>query len=117
IGGEISRGDARKLSLQLFAQRGRLLGIEGDRGLALAASTAISIAGRLRRHPRLVVLRLERAVDRRRQQRGRPITEIRGIKIVLAGDANKREQGVAASIGQGLAHSPRSGGLGGTAER
>ncbi len=102
--GEISRVDVANLGQQSFAHRDRLLGIEGDRDFALAAATAMSIAGRSRRHPRLAIFRLERAVNRRWQQRGWPITEIRRIKIVLTGDADQREQGVAASIGQRRPH-------------
>src|SRR5262245_54585812 len=102
--GEISRRDVAHLREQLFAQRSRLLWIEGDRDLALAAATAMSIAGRARRHLRLAARRPERAVDCRWEQRGWSITEIRRIKIVLAGDSNECEQGIAARVGQRGAH-------------
>jgi hypothetical protein len=47
----------------------------------------MSIAKRPRRHPRLVVRRRERALDFEWQQRSWSITEIKRIKILLAGDA------------------------------
>src|SRR5262249_25225124 len=71
---------------------------------------------RPRRHTRLAVLWLERAVDRRWQQRGWPSTEIRRIKIILAGNANEREQGIAASISQRGAHALGIGGFGNGAD-
>src|SRR5262249_32311304 len=80
---------------------------------ALLAATAISIAGHCRRYPRLVVLRLERAW----QQRKGSITEIRRIKIVLAGNANQREQGITASGGQRRAHTLGIGGPTGRTDR
>src|SRR5439155_15248890 len=51
-----------KLTQQLFAQRSRLLRIEGDGDLALATATAMSIMGRSRRHMRLAIRQLKRAV-------------------------------------------------------
>src|SRR5262245_59986296 len=110
--GEISRCDVPKLGQQLFALRGRLLRGEDCGDLALAAATAMTIAERSRRHPRLAVRRLERAVDRRRQQRGWSITEIRRIKVIFTGDANEREQGVPASVRQRGAHALGVGDLG-----
>jgi hypothetical protein len=80
-----------------------LFWIERD-DLALANATGICIPGRSRRHPRLIVCRLERAVDRRPRQRVRPITKIGRIKVILAGNTNEREQGVAARVGQRRAH-------------
>src|SRR5262245_47768046 len=97
--GEISRCDVPKLGQQLFALRGRLLRSEGCGDLALAAATAMTTA------------------ERRRQQRGWSITEIRRIKVILTGDANEREQGVAASVGQRCAHALGIGDLGDRTDR
>src|SRR5262245_46272186 len=77
----------------------------------------MSITRRSRGHPKSVVSWLERAVDRRWPQRGWSITEIRRIKIILAGDANEGEQGIAASISQRSAHALGIGGLGNRTDR
>jgi len=61
---EVSRGDGPKLGQQLFAQGRRWLGLKGDRPLAMHAIATLSIAGLSRRHPRLVVRRPKRVVDR-----------------------------------------------------
>src|SRR5262245_33007204 len=82
-------------------------------GLALPAARAILIAGRSRR----VLPRLKRAVDRRRRQGGWSVTKIRRIKIILAGDANECEQGIATSVGQRSAHALGIGGLGDRTDR
>jgi hypothetical protein len=88
---EISRGDGPKLGQQLFAQGRRLLGLEGARPLAMHAIATLSIAGLSRRHSRLSVPRLERALVGCRRWRASTIAKIGRIKIVLAGDANERE--------------------------
>jgi hypothetical protein len=63
--GEISRNDVPKLGQQLLAQCGRLLGIEDDGAFQLsAATTSMSVTRRSRRHPRLMVYGLERALGR-----------------------------------------------------
>jgi hypothetical protein len=109
--GEIRRRDVANVGQQLFAQRRRLLRIERDGNLSFLAATAMSIPRSTRWHPRSVILWLERAVYRWRQQRDWSITQIRRIKIILAGDANEREQGIAASVGQRSAHALGMGGL------
>src|SRR5262249_59786511 len=98
------RGEGPKLGQQLFAQRRRLRWIEGDRGLALPAAVDTSSARRSPRHTQLAVLR--RAVVRCRRQRGWSVTKIRRIKILLAGDANECEEGIAAGGGPGGGPSP-----------
>ena len=103
--GAISRCDVPNRSQQFLPQRGRLLGLEGARPLAMHAVATLSIAGLSRRHPRLSVPRLERAfVSWTARWRARTITKIGRIQIVLAGDADQREQGVTAGVGQGRAH-------------
>ena len=95
--GAVSRSDVPKRGQQVVPQRGRWLGVEGARPLAAAAT--LSIAGLVRNHPRLSVPWL-----RRGRWRARTITKIGSIQVVLAGDANQREQSVPAGVGQGRAH-------------
>jgi hypothetical protein len=59
--GVISRCDAPNPGQQFLPQRGRLLGLEGARPLAMNAVATLSICRLSQLHPRLSVLRLERA--------------------------------------------------------
>src|ERR1700730_15969582 len=68
------------------------------------ASATLAITGLSRRHSRLAVPLHKRVFVSRGRLRARTIKEIRRIKVILAGDANEREQSVAASVGQSRAH-------------
>ena len=52
-----------------------------------------------------------------RRRRARTVTKIGCIQIVLAGDADEREQGISAGVGQRCAHALRIGSLGYGADR
>ena len=109
--GVISRCDAPNRGQQFLPQRGRLLGLEGARPLAMHAVATLSIAGLSLLHRRLSMPRLERAFVSWRRWRARTITKIWRIQIVLAGDADQGEQGIAAGVGQRSAHPLRASNL------
>src|SRR5262249_57554000 len=73
------------------------------------AVATLSIAGLSVLHRRPSMPRLERAFVSWRRWRARSITKIRRIQIVLAGDADQREQGVTAGGGQRGAPAPGGG--------
>src|SRR5258708_38402864 len=80
--GEISRCDAPNRGQQFLPQRGRLLGIEGARPLAMNAVATLSIAGLSLLHRRLSMPRLERAFVSWRRWRAGTIAQIWRIQIV-----------------------------------
>src|SRR5580658_2209702 len=58
-----------------------------------------------------------RPLRRRRWWRWRRCNKIRRIKVVLAGDADQREEGLAARVGEGCPHALRVGGFGDGTDR
>src|SRR5258708_20484054 len=102
---------------QFLPQRGRLLGLEGARPLAMNAVATLSIAGLSLLHRGLSMPRLERAFVSWRRWRARSITKIWRIQIVLAGDADQGEQCIAAGRGPRARHPPAGGSSGGAGKR
>jgi len=66
---------------------------------------------------RVTIARPQRALRRCRGQRVGFRAQVRRVDVVLAGDANEGEQGVAASVGQRGAHALGIGGLGDRTDR
>src|SRR5262249_4156434 len=83
----------------------RLSGIEDDTGPAFRAAASASVTGPLAR--RVTIIRLQGALGCCRGWRVGSRAQIGRIKIILTGDANEREQSIAASVGEGSAHTVR----------
>jgi hypothetical protein len=101
-----------KRLLQSLAQDGGLLSVnDGEWQRSRCRRDALP--------PRLAVPRPRAAACRRcrRRGRGRGIAKIGRIKVVLAGNADEREQDVAAGIGQRRPHAAGAGHLGNGADR
>src|SRR5262249_58398821 len=99
-GGVIGRGNFFNLHEKFAPQLRRLSGIKSERGFAFRAAASASVAGRSWLASR-VTARLQGPVAGCRGWRVGPRAQIRCIEIILAGDANQREQGIAAGVGQG----------------
>src|SRR5437660_5676086 len=61
---------------------------------------------------RLTITGLQRTLQRCRGWRVWSRAQVRRVEIILAGDADEREQGIAAGVGQRGAHALRIGSLG-----
>src|SRR3954462_3507667 len=81
------------------------------------AVATLSIAGLSLLQRRLSMPRLERAFVSWRRWRAKSITKIWRIQIVLAGDADQREQGITAGAGRGRADALGIGGFGDGTDR
>ena len=120
---------ARSAELRLSSSARSLIRSAADcSGSRLAAELAgqgapgVAIPGPVGRPPASLTLpdtrrRCYRALGRRCGLERAFKAEIGRIKVVLTGDADQREQGIAAGIGQGRAHPLGIGGLGDRADR